>query len=69
MKIRGDAQIIEDRITDVCVEIEKIIEDYKDDYAEYGWDNFTETLANVSSQLYMMRVIIHNARITKDSYR
>lgn len=69
MKIRGDAQIIEDRITDVCVEIEKIIEDYTDDYAEYGWDNFTETLANVSAQLYMMRVMIHNARITKDSYR
>ena len=29
--------------------INEIITDYMTDYADYGWDNFSETLANMSA--------------------
>lgn len=64
MKIRGYAQHLEERLETICKEIESIIESYSKDNADYGWDNFTETLANVSAQLYMMRVMLHNAEKT-----
>ena len=48
--------------------IEAIIADYLEDYADYGWDNFTETLANVSAQLYMQTIICRNATVKKDRY-
>lgn len=63
MKIKGDAKPIEDRLETICECIEGVVEDYERHYAEYGWDSFSETLANVSAQLYMMRMMIHNAEV------
>ncbi|MEE1162626.1 MAG: hypothetical protein UHU21_02925 [Lachnospiraceae bacterium] len=63
MKIKRESKNIETRLENICVSIETIVEIYSQNFAEYGWDNFTETLANVSAQLYMMRVMIHNAEV------
>ena len=63
MKIKRESKNIETRLENICVSIEDIVEIYSKNFAEYGWDNFTETLANVSAQLYMMRVMIHNAEV------
>lgn len=63
MKIKRESKNIETRLENICVSIENIVEIYSQNFAEYGWDNFTETLANVSAQLYMMRVMIHNAEV------
>lgn len=63
MKIKRESKNIETRLENICVSIEDIVEIYSKNFAEYGWDNFTETLANVLAQLYMMRVMIHNAEV------
>lgn len=69
MKVRSEQEGIEKALENVCLRIEEINENYQKYYAEYGWDSFSETLANVAAQLYMMRQMIHNAEVIKDHCR
>lgn len=66
MEIKKYGEDIQERICHVCSELEDILSDYSSDYATYGWDNFSETIANVSAQLYMMKMMIQNATIKND---
>ena len=65
MKIKEEAQGIEEKLESICQDIECVIEAYEKYNAEYGWDNFSETLANAAAQLYMMRMMIHNAEVIR----
>lgn len=69
MKVKGNVEHIEKSLENICKSIENIIEAYESNYAENGWDSFAETLNNVSAQLYMMRVMIHNSGKVNDRYR
>lgn len=66
MKVKRNPEAIEKYLDDICKNIEGTIEDYTKYYAEYGWDKFTDTLANCSAQLYMMKTMIHNAGVMKE---
>ena len=46
--------------------INEIITDYMTDYADYGWDNFSETLANMSAQIYLLRIQCGCAIVRKE---
>lgn len=69
MTIKKDPFVIDAKLLRASKEIEEVIADYLQDYADYGWDSFTETLANLTAQIYMQRVILDNAVVKKDSYR
>lgn len=43
--------------------IESIISEYLSDYADYGWDSFTEDLSNISAQLYKDEIMLKNASV------
>lgn len=68
MKIRKDGAEIEKKLADARAIIEEILEDYAEDCALYGWDNFTETVANAGAQLYLVQMMIHNAEVGQDRY-
>ena len=63
MKVKVNPEGIEKQLDAICKAIEKTIERYSEFYAEYGWDNFTETLSNSAAQIYMMKTMIHNAEV------
>lgn len=67
MIVREKMTDIPGKLERICGELEQIIEDYTENYADYGWDNFTETLANVSAQIYMMAIMARNAQIKGES--
>lgn len=46
--------------------INEIITDYMTDYTDYGWDNFSETLANMSAQIYLLRIQCGCAIVRKE---
>ena len=47
--------------------LNNIISNYLEDYADYGWDSFTEDLSNVSAQLYKDEIMLRNAEIKEKS--
>ena len=46
--------------------LESIITEYLEDYADYGWDSFTEDISNVSAQLYKDEIMLRNAEIKEE---
>ena len=68
MEVKHEMTEIDGRLGKVQLELEEIIKDYQDNYAEYGWDNFSEPLANVTAQIYMQRIVCRNATVKKDMY-
>ena len=61
MIVKKEPYELERELQSITECLETIITEYLNEYADYGWDSFTETLANVSAQLYMMKVMIANA--------
>ena len=68
IKDKASADICKANIEKACAIIEQTVQIYNDNCAEYGWDSFSETLTNASAQLYMMGIMIHNAKDMKDKY-
>ena len=66
MKIRKDGTEIEKKLANVRAIIEEILDDYTEDCGQYGWDNFTEAVANAGAQLYLVQMMIHNAEVGRD---
>ena len=58
-----------EKLNKVCTSLESVIAYYENDFADYGWDSFTETLANVSAQVYTMRIMLQNAQVKESYYR
>ena len=67
MIVKKDMSDITDKLDRLTTDIECIISDYLDEYADYGWDNFTETLSNVAAQIYMLKIMSENATV-KEMY-
>ena len=64
MEAKKNASELDERLAKVQEEIESIITEYRSEYATQDyWDNFQETLANVSAQIYMQRIVLQNAAI------
>ena len=63
MIVKKEPYELEGELRNITERLEAMITEYLDEYADYGWDSFTETLANVSAQLYMMKVMIANADV------
>ena len=63
MTVKKEPWELEKQLEGTMEQIELMITLYLDEYADYGWDSFTETLTNVSAQLYMMKVMIANADV------
>ena len=68
MEVKLETTEIDGRLEKIQLELEEIIKDYKDNYSSYGWDNFSETLANVTAQIYMQRIVCRNATVKKPIY-
>lgn len=68
MTVNKEMSDIDARLKKVSEELESIINDYEDNYADYHWDSFTETLANVSAQIYMQRIMCRNAMVRETMY-
>ena len=68
MEVKLETTEIDGRLEKIQLELEEIIKDYQDNYTEYGWDNFSETLANVTAQIYMQRIVCRNATVKKSRY-
>ena len=58
-----------EKFNDACVKIESVIAQYENELADCGWDSFTDTLANVSAQVYMMQIMLKNAQVKESYYR
>ena len=58
-----------EKLNDACVKIESVIAQYENELADCGWDSFTDTLANVSAQVYMMQIMLKNAQVKESYYR
>ena len=67
MIVREKMTDIPGKLERICGGLEQIIKEYTENYADYGWDNFTETLANVSAQIYMMSIMARNAQVKDES--
>ena len=64
MEVKRETSELCGRLAKVSEEVEAIIKEYRSDYATQDyWDNFQETLANVSAQIYMQRIVLQNAAI------
>lgn len=68
MIVKKDMNEIIQKLEKISNDINDVVKDYIDNYADYGWDNFSETLANVSAQIFMQNIVAKNAEIKKDSY-
>ena len=66
MEVKHEMTEIDSRLEEVQLELEEIIKDYQDNYTSYGWDFFSESLANAAAQIYMQRVVCRNATVKKD---
>ena len=66
MTVKKEPKKLVEQLQSVTGYIESTITLYLDEYADYGWDSFTETLANVSAQLYMMKIMLENANMKQD---
>ena len=44
--------------------LDSIISNYLEDYADYGWDSFTEDISNISAQLYKDEIMLRNAEVS-----
>ena len=69
MTVKQDPSDLNARLNIITLKLEEIIADYLEEYAEYGWDNIAEDLTNVSAMIYAKRIMLQNAKVTKDVYR
>lgn len=53
---------IGEKLESISTEINEVTRAYIENHASYGWDDFAETLANVSAQLYMAKIKCDNAK-------
>lgn len=68
MIVKKNMNEIIQKLEKISNDINDVVKDYIDNYADYGWDNFSETLANVSAQIFMQNIVAKNAEIKKDRY-
>lgn len=66
MVVKKDISAITDKLDQLTTDMECIIADYISEYAEYGWDNFPETLSNVAAQIYRLKIMCENAEVKND---
>lgn len=66
MFVKKEMSEISKRLGAVQKTIEEILVDYDTEYADYGWDNFSETLANISAQIYLLRIQCGCAIVRKE---
>lgn len=69
MTVRKEMSEIVESLEANAKQLENIIQDYMENYADYGWDSFTETMANVAAQIYMQAIICRNAIVKQDHFR
>ena len=65
MTVKQDPKHLAIKLKDIQGMLEKIITEYIDSYADYGWDSFTEDIANVSAQIYKDEIMLKNAKSTR----
>lgn len=63
MFIKKDPQELCERLTEVEFLIEDIIQGYLKDYADYGWDSFTEALACIAGTIRKEKIELFNAQV------
>lgn len=66
MTVKQEPEKIISMLQLVQKSLESIISEYLEDYADYGWDSFTEDLSNVSAQLYKDEIMLKNATVIKE---
>ena len=67
MTVKENPKDLIDRLERVKSILESTIDAYLEDYADYGWDSFTEDLSNVSAQIYKDEIMLKNATIEGDN--
>ena len=63
MTVKEDPQRIISMLQKAQGFLESIISKYLEEYADYGWDSFTEDLSNISAQLYKDEIMLKNASV------
>lgn len=63
MFIKKDPQELYEKLTEVEFLLEDIIQGYLKDYADYGWDSFTETIACTAGTIHKEKIELFNAQI------
>lgn len=66
MQVKKEQTELVETLEFIQRKIEGTIAEYLEDYADYGWDSFAETLNNTSAQLHMMEVMLRNATVKHD---
>jgi len=46
--------------------IENVLQDYLNEYAEYGWDNICTELANINAQIDLLMMELKYAQVKDD---
>ena len=63
MTVRREPKEIISKLGQAQGFLESIISDYLENYADYGWDSFTEDISNISAQLYKDGIMLKNAKV------
>ena len=68
MTVRRESKEIISKLEQAQGFLESIISDYLENYADYGWDSFTEDISNISAQLYKDGIMLKNAKVDNNRY-
>lgn len=63
--IRKPADALVMRLFNIQNEVESVIQDYMNEYADYGWDSTTEELRSICAGLEAIIVNLKYARISE----
>lgn len=68
MLVKKDPQELCERLMELELAIDWIIEDYMKEYADYGWDSFAETMANVAGIIHKEKIELCNAELKPEMF-
>lgn len=63
MRVKKHPSDIYYSLEEIRKKLDYIVSEYLEDYAEYGWDSFTEDISNISAQLYKDETMLRNAEV------
>lgn len=63
MIVKEDPKELITEMVDIRQKLEHVIEKYLEEYADYGWDSFSETMATAAAQIFMQEMILKNAEM------
>lgn len=67
--IRKPADALVMKLFDIKGEVENVIQDYMNEYADYGWDSTAEELRGICAGLEAVTVLLKYARISEKEQR